>query len=103
MRIFLYKYIMEPKDLCAICAFFTKIMRDFPFLCANCAPLILSLCRFNIEKVRMDYSCHCRYEGIHIVFNLFSLLSSQNKPRTASKLSTFCLFRWSQSIVFKKG
>ena len=37
MRIFLYKCIMELNNGCAICAFLTKIMRDFPFLCANCA------------------------------------------------------------------
>ena len=30
----------------------------------------------NLKKVRMDYSCHGRYKGIHIVFSLFSLLSS---------------------------
>ena len=28
------------------------------------------------EKVRMDYSCHGRYKDIHVVFSLFSLLSS---------------------------
>ena len=28
------------------------------------------------KKVRMDYSCHGRYKDIHIVFSLFSLLSS---------------------------
>ena len=43
----------------------------------------LSKCRFNFEKVRMDYSCHGRYKGIHIVLSLFSLLSSKNKPQTA--------------------
>ena len=26
-------------------------------------------CRFNLEKIRMDYSCHGRYKGIHIVFS----------------------------------
>ena len=30
----------------------------------------------NLKKVRMDYSCHGRYKDIHIVFCLFSLLSS---------------------------
>ena len=33
-------------------------------------------CRFNLEKIRIDYSCHGRYKGIHIVFKCFSLLSS---------------------------
>ena len=61
-----------------------------------------SKCRFNFEKVRMDYSCHGRYKSIHIVFSLFSLLISKNKPQTDKKLSTYCQFRWSQSIVFKK-
>ena len=28
-------------------------------------------CRINFEQVRMDYSCHGRYKGIHIVFSLF--------------------------------
>ena len=32
-------------------------------------------CRFSLEKIRMNYSCHDRYKGIHIVFRLFSLLS----------------------------
>ena len=36
----------------------------------------LSKCRFNLEKIRMDYSGHGRYKGIHIVFKCFSLLSS---------------------------
>ena len=36
----------------------------------------LSKCRFNLEKIRMDYSCHGRYKGIHIVFSCFLLLSS---------------------------
>ena len=30
----------------------------------------------NLKKVRMDYSCHGRYKGIHIIFSMFSLLSS---------------------------
>ena len=30
----------------------------------------------NLKKVRMDYSCHGMYKGLHIVFSLFSLLSS---------------------------
>ena len=25
-------------------------------------------CRVNLEKIRMDYSCHGRYRGIHVVF-----------------------------------
>ena len=29
-----------------------------------------------MKKVRMDYSCHGRYKGIHIDFSWFSLLSS---------------------------
>ena len=29
-----------------------------------------------LKKIRMDYSCHGRYKGIHIVFSMFSLLSS---------------------------
>ena len=36
----------------------------------------LSKCRFNLEKIRMDYSCHAMYKGIHIVFSGFPLLSS---------------------------
>ena len=36
----------------------------------------LSKCRFNLEKIRMDYSCHGMYKGILIVFSCFSLLSS---------------------------
>ena len=36
----------------------------------------LSKCRFNLEKIRMDYSCYGMYKGIHIVFSCFSLLSS---------------------------
>ena len=38
--------------------------------------LKLSKCMFNLGKIRMDYSCHGRYKGIHVVFSLFSLLSS---------------------------
>ena len=40
----------------------------------------LSKCRFNLEKIRMDYSCHGRYKGIHIVFSFFSLLSCSISP-----------------------
>ena len=36
----------------------------------------LSKGRFNLEKIRMDYSYHGRYKGINKVFSLFSLLSS---------------------------
>ena len=36
----------------------------------------LSMYMSNSQKVRMNYSCHGRYKGIHIVLNLFSLLSS---------------------------
>ena len=36
----------------------------------------LSMYMSNLKKVRMDYSCHGRYKGIHVVFSLFSLLSS---------------------------
>ena len=32
-------------------------------------------CRSKFEKIRMDCSCHGIYKGIHIVCNLFSLLS----------------------------
>ena len=57
----------------------------------------------NLKKVRMDYSSHGIYRGNQFVFSLFSLLNSQNKPRTGSKLSTFCKFRWSQSTVLHKA
>ena len=36
----------------------------------------LSKCRSNLAKIRMNHSCHGSYKGIHIVFSLFSLLSS---------------------------
>ena len=36
----------------------------------------LSMSMSNSQKVRMNYSCHGRSKGIHIVFSLFSLLSS---------------------------
>ena len=39
---------------------------------------------------------------VFIVFSLFSLLSSENKPRTPSKLSTIFMIRWFQSTVLKK-
>ena len=32
-------------------------------------------CRSKFEKIRMDYSCHRIYKGIHIVCSSFSLLS----------------------------
>ena len=31
----------------------------------------LSMYMSNLKKVRMDYSCHGRYKGIHIVFSMF--------------------------------
>ena len=68
MRIFLYKCIMELKNVCVMCAFLTKIMRDFPFLCANCAlrgPNIItadqqdhSLLIVNSNTVYSGYSGH---------------------------------------------
>ena len=36
----------------------------------------LSMYIANLKKVRMDYSSHGRYKGIHVVFSLFLLLSS---------------------------
>ena len=36
----------------------------------------LSKCRSNLAKISINYSCHGRYKGIHIVFSLFSLHSS---------------------------
>ena len=36
----------------------------------------------NLKKVRMDYSSDGIYRGNQFVFSLFSLLNSQNKPRT---------------------
>ena len=32
-----------------------------------------------LQKVRIDYSGHGRYKGVHIVFSLFSLLSSPDR------------------------
>ena len=63
---------------------------------------ILSMYMSNLQKVRMDYSSHGIYRGNHGVFSLFSLLSSQNKPQTGSKLSTFGHFRWFQLTVLNK-
>ena len=37
------------------------------------------------KKIKMNYSCHSTYKGIHLVFSLFSLHSSENKPRTGAK------------------
>ena len=33
----------------------------------------LSMYMLKSKKVKMDYSSHYKYEGIHIVFSLFSL------------------------------
>ena len=49
----------------------------------------LSMYMSNLQKVRMDYSSHGIYTCNHVGFSLFPLLSSWNKPGTASKLSTF--------------
>ena len=38
--------------------------------------LFVRISTINLEKIRMDYSCHGRYRGIQLVFGLFSLLSS---------------------------
>ena len=72
MRIFLYKCIMELKNGCAICAFLTKIMGDFPFLCANCAlrgPNIITdyvrvrnIPRFVLKSVR-----NCENLDMHVI------------------------------------
>ena len=64
--------------------------------------LKLSVYMSKSKKVRMNYSSHGIYGGNHMVFSLFSLLSSENKPRTGGKLSTFCNFHWSQSKSLKK-
>ena len=37
---------------------------------------ILSMYMLNLQKVRMDYSSHGIYRGNHVVFSLYSLLSS---------------------------
>ena len=38
-----------------------------------------------LKKVKINYSCHGTYKGIHLVFSLFSLHSSENKPRRGAK------------------
>ena len=42
----------------------------------NFSGLFVRISTFNLEKIRMDYSCHGRYKGIKLVFGLFSLFSS---------------------------
>ena len=41
---------------------------------AKMAKVLIS--KSKLQKASMDYSCHGGYEGIHIVFSLFSLHSS---------------------------
>ena len=45
----------------------------------------LNIYKTKSEKVKMNYSCHGTYKGIDLVFSLFSLHSSENKPETGAK------------------
>ena len=45
--------------------------------------------RSNLAKIRMNYSCHGRYKGIHVGVSLFLLPSSEKKPRTGFKKINF--------------
>ena len=36
----------------------------------------LNIYKSKSKKVKLNYSCHGRYKGIHLVFTLFSLHSS---------------------------
>ena len=45
----------------------------------------LNIYKIKFKKVKMNYSCHGTYKGIHLVFSLFSLHSSESKPRTGAK------------------
>ena len=45
----------------------------------------LSMYKSKSKKGRMDYSYHGKYKSNHIGSSLFSLLSSENKPRIGPK------------------
>ena len=45
----------------------------------------LNIYKSKSKKVKMNYFCYGTYKGIHLVFSLFSLHSSENKPWTGAK------------------
>ena len=57
----------------------------------------------NLQNVRMDYSYHGRHKSNHIGSTLFSLLISQNNPRTACKIINFLAHSLVSVNSIKKG